>query len=82
METVFYFTVSHRGSISFEEVRSSILDNVTSGSDHFILNCTHKNCNGVVPVKERCYEILEKNFGGIEKSLLHIFIKMRKKAAP
>ena len=34
---------------AFEEVRSSILDNVASGSDHFILNCTHKNCNGVVP---------------------------------
>lgn len=48
---------------AFEEVRSSILDNVTSGSDHFILNCTHKNCNGVVPVKERCYEILEEKFG-------------------
>ena len=42
-----------------EEVSSSILNNVTLGFDHFILNCTHKHCNGVVPVKERCYQILE-----------------------
>ena len=48
---------------AFEEVRSSILNNITFGSDHFILNCTRKNCNGVVPVKEKCYQILEEEFG-------------------
>jgi len=42
---------------AFEEVRSSILNNITFGSDHFILNCTRKNCNGVVPVKEKWRDI-------------------------
>lgn len=67
---------------AFEEVRSSILDNVTSGSDHFILNCTHKNCNGVVPVKERCYEILEEKFGWYREKPLTYFHKDAQKGGP
>lgn len=58
---------------AFQEVRSSILNNVTPGSNHFILNCTRKNCNGVVPVKERCYQILEEEFGWYREKPLTYF---------
>lgn len=67
---------------AFEEVRSSILDNVTLGSDHFILCCIHKNCNGVVPVKERCYQILEEKFGWYREKPLAYFHTDVQKGGP
>lgn len=48
---------------AYNEVANSILKNVTHGHDIFILNNTKKHCNGVVPVKERCYQILEDEYG-------------------
>ncbi len=54
---------------AYHEVEQSIIENNTPGEDIFILNNTSKNCNGVVPVKERCYQILEENIYGIGKSL-------------
>lgn len=58
---------------AFHEVRSSMQNNVTPGSKHFILNCSNKNCNGVVPVKERCYQILEEEFGWYREKPLTYF---------
>ena len=65
-----------------EEVSSSILNNVTSGFDHFIINCTHKHCNGVVPVKERCYQILEEEFGWYREKPLTYFHQDVQKGGP
>lgn len=57
---------------AYREVENSILKNVTPGHDIFILNNTVKNCNGVVPVKEKCYQILEDDCGWYrEKHLLY-----------
>ena len=67
---------------AFQEVRSSILNNVTPGSNHFILNCTRKNCNGVVPVKERCYQILEEEFGWYREKPLTYFHEDAQKGGP
>lgn len=67
---------------AFQEVRSSILNNVTPGSNHFILNCTRKNCNGVVPVKERCYQILEEEFGWYREKTLTYFHEDAQKGGP
>lgn len=67
---------------AFQEVHSSILNNVTPGSNHFILNCTRKNCNGVVPVKERCYQILEEEFGWYREKPLAYFHEDARKGGP
>ena len=67
---------------AFQEVRSSIINNVTPGSDHFILNCTSKNCNGVVPVKQRCYQILEEEFGWYREKPLAYFHDDAQKGGP
>ena len=67
---------------AFQEVRSSILNNVTLGSNHFILNCTCKNCNGVVPVKERCYQILEEEFEWYREKPLTYFHEDAQKGGP
>lgn len=45
--------------LAYLEIETSINQNVSTGSDHFILNSSEKNCNGVVPVKEGIYERLE-----------------------
>ena len=47
---------------AYLEVKNSIIYNVTPGYDKFILNNSEKNCNGVVPVKEQCYVILEQQY--------------------
>ena len=67
---------------AFHEVRSSMLNNVTPGSKHFILNCSNKNCNGVVPVKERCYQILEEEFGWYREKPLTYFHEDAQKGGP
>ena len=69
-------------SQAFEEVRLSIINNVTLGSDHFILNSTSKNCNGVVPVKEKCYQILEEEFGWYREKPLTYFREDAQKGGP
>ena len=67
---------------AFEEVRSSIFNNVTPGSDYFALNCTCRNCNGVVPIKEKCYEILEEKFGWYREKPLVYFREDAHKGGP
>lgn len=61
---------------------NSILKNVTPGYDIFILNNTEKNCNGVVPVKERCYQILENEYGWYREKPLSYFHDNAQKGGP
>lgn len=67
---------------AYNEVANSILKNVTSGHDIFILNNTKKNCNGVVPVKERCYQILEDEYGWYREKPLSYFHDNAQKGGP
>lgn len=67
---------------AYNEVTNSILKNVTSGYDVFILNNAKKNCNGVVPVKERCYQILEDEYGWYREKPLSYFHDDAKKGGP
>ena len=67
---------------AYNEVANSILNNVTPGHDVFILNNTGKNCNGVVPVKERIYQILEDTYGWYREKPLSYFHDDAKKAVP
>lgn len=64
------------------EVTDSILKNKTPGHDIFILNNANKNCNGVVPVKERCYQILEDEYGWYREKSLSYFHDDAKKGGP
>lgn len=67
---------------AYIEVANSILKNVTPGYDIFIINNTKKNCNGVVPVKERCYQILEEEYGWYREKPLSYFHNDAKKGGP
>lgn len=67
---------------AYNEVANSILKNVTPGHDIFILNNTGKNCNGVVPVKERCYQILENEYGWYREKPLSYFHNDAQKGGP
>lgn len=64
---------------AYQEVANSIIYNVTPGHDKFILNDSEKNCNGVVPIKEQCYVILEKQYLWYrEKPLKYLHNDMKK----
>lgn len=67
---------------AFSEVEQSIMRNVTSGHDIFILNTSAKNCNGVVPVKEKCYQILEEDFDWFREKPLSYFHDDAQKGGP
>ncbi len=67
---------------AFEEVEQSIVRNVTPGRDVFILNTIAKNCNGVVPVKEKCYQILEEDFLWFREKPLSYFHDDAQKGGP
>lgn len=67
---------------AYNEVANSILKNVTHGHDIFILNNTKKHCNGVVPVKERCYQILEDEYGWYREKPLSYFHDNVQKGGP
>lgn len=44
------------------EVRDSIGSIVSRNLSYFVVNCSAKNCNGVVPIKEKCYAKLEEYY--------------------
>ena len=58
------------------------MHNVTSGGNKFVLNNTSKNCNGVVPLKENTYRILEETYGWYREKPLSYFKNDRKKGGP
>lgn len=67
---------------AFYEVAQSIRNNVTLHHNSFILNNSSKNCNGVVPVKEKCYEILEEQFLWFREKPLAYFRDDAQKGGP
>ena len=67
---------------AFDEVASSITNNVSPGQSIFILNNSQKNCNGVVPIKEHCYQILEESYGWFRERPLYYFHNDAKKGGP
>ena len=67
---------------AYDEVANSIQKNVTPGCDIFIINNTAKNCNGVVPVKERCYRILEEEYHWYREKPLSYFRNNARKGGP
>ncbi|BAL00231.1 type-2 restriction enzyme BamHI [Oscillibacter valericigenes Sjm18-20] len=67
---------------AYHEVEQSIIENTTPGKDIFILNDTSKNCNGVVPVKERCYQILEEDHLWYREKPLSYFHDDAQKGGP
>ena len=67
---------------AYTEVVKSIVNNVTPGKNIFILNNTSKNCNGVVPVKEQCYQILENDYLWFREKPLNYFQSDAKKGGP
>ncbi len=67
---------------AYQEVEQSIIENNTPGEDVFILNNTSKNCNGVVPVKERCYQILEEKYLWYREKPLYYFHDDAQKGGP
>ncbi len=67
---------------AYDEIADSIVRNVSPGQDIFILNNTKKSANGVGPVKERCYELLENTYGWFREKPLHYFHNDAKKGGP
>ncbi len=67
---------------AYEEVMCSIKNNVSPGKDIFILNDSQKNCNGVVPVKEECYRILEEDYHWYREKPLTYFHEDVQKGGP
>lgn len=67
---------------AFSEVEQSIKNNVTLHQSVFILNDSKKNCNGVVPIKEKCYEILEEQFHWFREKPLAYFQNDAQKGGP
>lgn len=63
---------------AFFEIEDSILQNHTSSSEHFIINSSHKNCNGVVPVKEGIYLRLENEYAWFREKPLPYFMDAQK----
>ena len=67
---------------AFDEVSNSIIHNVSPGQAIFALNNSQKNCNGVVPIKERCYQILEESYDWFREKPLSYFHNDVKKGGP
>lgn len=67
---------------AYHEVTYSILKNITPGYEIFILNNTAKHCNGVVPLKEHCYQILEEDYNWYREKPLAYFQNDTQKGGP
>jgi len=48
--------------IAFNEIEDSIISMKSVDQEIFIINNSTKNGNGVVPIKEKCYQILEEKY--------------------
>jgi len=68
---------------SYEEVVASICSSVwPMDSETFIINNTEKNGNGVVPVKELCYVMLEDTYNWFREKPLDVLKVEKKKGGP
>lgn len=57
--------------IAYTEVTNSINNMTSANLNYFIINNSSKNCNGVVPIKEKCYELLEETYHWYREKPLH-----------
>ncbi|MBK0072361.1 restriction endonuclease [Bacillus sp. S56] len=68
---------------AYEEVKTSICSPIwPMDSDIFIINNTEKNCNGVVPIKELCYIMLEETYNWYREKPLDVLKLEKKKGGP
>lgn len=58
---------------AFQEISNAISSMVSNDSNTFIINNSSKNCNGVVPIKERCYICLESGYNWYREKPLKSF---------
>lgn len=73
---------NHLALTAYREIESSILCNHTEGLKHFIINSSSKNCNGVVPIKEKIYEALENTYGWFREKPLKYLHEEAHKGGP
>lgn len=67
---------------AYSEIEDSILSNHTEGLDYFAINNSAKNCNGVVPIKEKIYEKLEIEYHWFREKPLSYLQDEAKKGGP
>lgn len=67
---------------AFEEIRNSIQLNHTNNLNYFVINCSEKNCNGVVPIKDKIYEKLEIDYFWFREKPLPYLKNEAKKGGP
>lgn len=68
---------------ALDEVKMSICSPIwPMTSDHFTINNSNKNINGVVPIKELCYIMLEEKFNWYREKPLDVFRLEKKKGGP
>lgn len=67
---------------AYQEIEASIIENISIDNNHFVLNNSSKNCNGVVPIKEKTYEILEEKYLWFREKPLSYFCNDTKKGGP
>jgi len=57
---------NHLAKIAFDEISDAVCSMVHT------INSSEKNCNGVVPVKEPCYRMLEEHYGWYREKPLNV----------
>ncbi|MEG9294956.1 restriction endonuclease [Mangrovibacillus sp. Mu-81] len=68
---------------AYEEVKKSICSPIWPiESEIFSINNTEKNCNGVVPIKELCYSMLEDTYNWFREKPLDVLKLEKKKGGP
>ncbi|TYR81186.1 restriction endonuclease [Priestia megaterium] len=68
---------------AYEEVKTSICSPIwPTNSNIFTINNTEKNCNGVVPIKELCYTMLEDTYNWYREKPLDVLKLEKKKGGP
>ncbi|AEB25482.1 MULTISPECIES: type-2 restriction enzyme BamHI [Bacillus] len=68
---------------AYNEVKTSICSPIwPATSKTFTINNTEKNCNGVVPIKELCYTLLEDTYNWYREKPLDILKLEKKKGGP
>ena len=58
---------------ALQEISDSITSMTNCINNTFTINCSSKNCNGVVPIKEKCYICLENTYNWYREKPLKSF---------
>lgn len=77
-----YMNQSMVAKQAYEEIVNAIKNNISLGHNIFILNDSSKHCNGVVPIKEECYRILENEYNWYREKPLAYFHDYAQKGGP